>query len=260
MPDLAAPEGGLLDLGAPPAPPPSRAAAPLDQDLFTDDPDLFGADDADEAPPLEILPDPAATQAEDSMTDGLFAQELLSLVDDAFASLPTTPEGELAPPTGDLGPQGGTQIVISPLFKDFAVDEMVAVIQGLNLLTFEPRQIILREGAAGTSMYMLTAGTAKAYVRDPQGKQRLVGELERGRLLRRDLAADRQAPQRHRGGRHALRDAGARPSHPARHRGLPPARARRARAVRSRAPGAPRLSRGREPALARRAARMRPAA
>jgi len=180
LPDLAAPDGGLLDLGAPPAPPPSRAAAPLDQDLFTDDPDLFGADDADEAPPLEILPDPAATQAEDSMTDGLFAQELLSLVDDAFASLPTTPEGELAPPTGDLGPQGGTQIVISPLFKDFAVDEMVAVIQGLNLLTFEPRQIILREGAAGTSMYMLTAGTAKAYVRDPQGKQRLVGELNEG--------------------------------------------------------------------------------
>lgn len=184
LPDLAPPDGGLLDLGAleaaPPAPAPSRAAAPLDQDLFTDDPDLFGADDADEAPPLEILPDPAAAQADDSMTDGHFAQELLSLVDDAFASLPTTAEGELAPPTGDLGPQGGTQIVISPLFKDFAVDEMVAVIQGLNLLTFEPRQIILREGTAGTSMYMLTAGTAKAYVRDPQGKQRLVGELNEG--------------------------------------------------------------------------------
>ena len=32
---------------------------------------------------------------------------------------------------------GGNQIVVSPLFKDFSVDEMVAVIQGLNLITFE---------------------------------------------------------------------------------------------------------------------------
>lgn len=192
LPDLVAPdEAGQLDLGglgdvgraaAPDAAPPlHRTAQLLDQDLFTDDPDLFGADDADGAPTLEILPDPTAAQGgEDAMTDGLFAQELLSLVDDAFANLPTTADGELAPPTGDLGPQGGTQIVISPLFKDFAVDEMVAVIQGLKLLTFEPRQIILREGTAGSSMYMLTAGTAKAYVKDPQGKQRLVGELNEG--------------------------------------------------------------------------------
>ena len=192
LPDLAVPdEAGLLDLGGlgdvgraaarEATPALHRPAQLLDQDLFTDDPDLFGADDADGTPTLEILPDPAVAQGgEDAMTDGLFAQELLSLVDDAFANLPTTAEGELAPPTGDLGPQGGTQIVISPLFKDFAVDEMVAVIQGLKLLTFEPRQIILREGTAGTSMYMLTAGTAKAYVKDPQGKQRLVGELNEG--------------------------------------------------------------------------------
>lgn len=191
LPDLdLAPEGPLFDLGTaapaggpapaatPPAPATARPAELLDQDLFTDDPDLFGGD-GDETPTLEILPDPE-TQGSDTMTDGLFAQELLSLVDDAFANLPTTPDGELAPPTGDLGPPAGQQIVISPLFKDFAVDEMVAVIQGLSLLTFEPRQIILREGAAGSSMYMLTAGTAKAYVRDPQGKQRLVGELSEG--------------------------------------------------------------------------------
>ncbi len=191
LPDLAPDtDGPLFDLSvlapverpavAPPAPTAAqRPADVLDQDLFTDDPDLFDSD-AVEAPTVEILPDPDTRGGEDAMTDGLFAQELLSLVDDAFANLPTTSEGELAPPTGDLGPQGGQQIVISPLFKDFAVDEMVAVIQGLSLLSFEPRQIILREGSAGTSMYMLTAGTAKAYVRDPQGKQRLVGELDEG--------------------------------------------------------------------------------
>jgi CRP-like cAMP-binding protein len=84
-------------------------------------------------------------------------------------------------PDHDVGAaESASQVVISPLFKDFSVDEMVAVIQGLELLTFEPRQIILREGQPGTSMYMLTAGTAKAYVRDAQGRQVLVGELNEG--------------------------------------------------------------------------------
>ena len=53
--------------------------------------------------------------------------------------------------------------MVSPLFESFSVDEMVAVIQGLKLLTYEPRRFIIREGNAGDSLFMLTSGTVRAF-------------------------------------------------------------------------------------------------
>lgn len=183
LPDLPASDVGapLFDFGLADKPAHKGGAAELlDQDLFTEDPDLFLLTDDEQTAAVAHVP--AADDKTDAMSDGLFAQELLSLVEDAFQGLPTGSDGSLAPPSGDLGEAspGSQQIVISPLFKDFSVDEMVAVIQGLKLISFEQRQVILREGAPGDSMYMLTAGTAKAYVRDAQGKQKLVGELSEG--------------------------------------------------------------------------------
>ena len=62
---------------------------------------------------------------------------------------------------------GGSQIVVSPLFKNFSVDEMVAVIQGLKLLSFERGEVILREGQPGGSLYTLTSGRVRAFKKDP---------------------------------------------------------------------------------------------
>ncbi len=69
---------------------------------------------------------------------------------------------------------------MSPLFKDFSVDELVAVIQGLNLLTYQAGEIIIMEGDAGQSLYMLTAGTVRALRRNAAGKQATIGELAEG--------------------------------------------------------------------------------
>jgi len=110
------------------------------------------------------------------MTESLFADELMSLVDGAFNDLsaPASAPGDAAPS------DGGNQIVVSPLFKDFSVDELVAVIQGLNLFTFEAGDIILTEGDPGDSLYMLTAGTVKAVKRNAAGRQVAVNEMSEG--------------------------------------------------------------------------------
>jgi CRP-like cAMP-binding protein len=74
--------------------------------------------------------------------------------------------------------------VVSPLFRDFSVDEMVAVIHGLRLLTFERGQVILKEGTPGGSLYMLTAGHARAFRKDPRsGKQARIGDLDEGAFV-----------------------------------------------------------------------------
>jgi cAMP-dependent protein kinase regulator len=71
--------------------------------------------------------------------------------------------------------------VDSPLFSGFSRDELVAVIKGLRLLTFEPGDIVLTEGDRGDSLYVITTGTLKTFVRDTtQGGQLLMRRLKEG--------------------------------------------------------------------------------
>jgi CRP-like cAMP-binding protein len=64
----------------------------------------------------------------------------------------------------------GPGLLASPLFEDFADDELLAVIRGLRLLTFEAGDIIVTEGEPGQSLFVLTTGTVKVFIRDPAGR------------------------------------------------------------------------------------------
>jgi cAMP-dependent protein kinase regulator len=71
--------------------------------------------------------------------------------------------------------------VVSPLFRDFSVDEMVAVIQGLKLSSYERGDVILREGQPGESLFMLTSGRVRAFQKDrATGKQVRIADLREG--------------------------------------------------------------------------------
>jgi CRP-like cAMP-binding protein len=99
----------------------------------------------------------------------------MGLVDSVFQESPAA-----ATPLEDA-PLAPSQIVVSPLFRDFSVDEMVAVIHGLRLLTFERGGVILREGQPGGSLYTLASGRVRAFRRDPAtGKQKPIGDLREG--------------------------------------------------------------------------------
>ena len=163
-----------LEPPAPPVPAPALAEPVVDQDLFTGEfesvePTLELEPAVDPEPTLE--PEPAISS--DPMSDSRFADELFSVLENAFPGA----GAEEAPAAPDA--PGGAQIVVSPLFKDFSVEELVAVIGGLNLMTFERGNVILREGEPGNSLYMLTSGTVKAFVKR-DGKQVPIAELEEG--------------------------------------------------------------------------------
>ena len=157
------------------------AAPPADEGV--EDYDLLylgegGEEDAVEVPlEAEIVEEaPAAAP----MSAGQFADELMGLVDSVFQEFEAATPLPLAPAAPEPS-RGGSQIVVSPLFRDFSVDEMVAVIQGLKLLTFDRGGLILREGQRGGSLYMLTSGRVRAFRRDPStGKQNPVGDLAEG--------------------------------------------------------------------------------
>jgi hypothetical protein len=178
--ESAAPaEEAPLDLALEPAPAEVHApAAPISADpVPVEDQDLFTGEFESVEPILELEPtvEPEPVSG-DPMTDSRFADELFSVLENAFQEAP--PAAQAAGAAADE-PQAGAQIVVSPLFKDFSVEELVAVIGGLNLLTFERGNLIIREGEPGNSLYMLTSGTVKAFVKR-DGKQVPIGELEEG--------------------------------------------------------------------------------
>ena len=74
----------------------------------------------------------------------------------------------------------GDALTSSPLFSDFSADELLAVIRGLRLVTAEPGDILVTEGAPGNSLFILTSGTVKVFVRDAGGDNHPIRKMTEG--------------------------------------------------------------------------------
>jgi tetratricopeptide (TPR) repeat protein len=161
-------------------------ASPVVPEAGVEDYDLLYAGDDDEEEALPLAAEALEAEPDEGMSAGQFADELMSLVDSVFQESPalgatTAAKAPAAAAASAAPPRSGTQIVVSPLFRDFSVDEMVAVIEGLKLLTFQRGDVILREGAPGASLYMLTSGAARAFRKDEaSGRQLPLGDIKEG--------------------------------------------------------------------------------
>lgn len=71
----------------------------------------------------------------------------------------------------------------SPLFSDFSRDELVEVIRGLNLLSFEPGDILMSEGEPGASLLVISSGSVKAFVSNAERKNTMVREMRAGEFF-----------------------------------------------------------------------------
>jgi hypothetical protein len=127
--------------------------------------------------PVPMAPPPPAAAgrpaAPPAVEEALSAQEvevqILDVIQDALQH----------PVAAPAAPGGG--FVDSPLFSGFSRDELVAVIRGLELMIFEPGDIVLTEGDPGDSLFVITEGRVKTFVRDPaQHRQMLMRELKEG--------------------------------------------------------------------------------
>ena len=128
-------------------------------------------------------------------------------------------------------------VVRSPLFSDFSAGELLAVMGGLQLLTFDAGDIIITEGEPGSSLFVVSSGRVKAFVRNPAGRHAQVREMDEGSFFGEISILRGQPPHGHGHGRVAGGPPGARPRHPRRHHGQPPPGARGARGLLPRARG-----------------------
>jgi cAMP-dependent protein kinase regulator len=91
-------------------------------------------------------------------------------------------------PAGDAarrpaaGPEGGvaSQARRSPLFDDFSADELAAVIQGLDLRSVAPGDLVVTQGEPGQSLFVVVSGSLKVWVREGEGRSRHVRNLVEG--------------------------------------------------------------------------------
>ena len=127
----------------------------------------------DESP----APATAPVAGDESITVEEVEIQILDVIQDALARPAAAAQ---TPGPSDRGP-APPPFVDTPLFSGFSRDELVAVIKGLRLLTFEPGDIVLTEGDRGDSLYVITTGTVKTFVRDTaQGGQLLMRRLRDG--------------------------------------------------------------------------------
>lgn len=122
-------------------------------------------------PIIEITPDPEPKDAAAQMAEAAFQVQMMGAIQHALKK-----PSAAAPAPAPAAPSGAAG---SPLFSTFSQDELIAVMMGLRLLSFEPGDIIISEGDAGDSLFVIASGIAKAFVRR-DGKQKLARSMGEG--------------------------------------------------------------------------------
>jgi hypothetical protein len=118
--------------------------------------------------PLEGLSQPE--EPGPGPNEDAFRDEVLGLIEDVLS-------GRAAPESSTMT---SLPVVQTALFPDFSVDELVEVIRGLELRAYEPGEIVVTEGQPGASLFVLTTGAVRTYVRDATGASAAVRVLREG--------------------------------------------------------------------------------
>jgi hypothetical protein len=142
--------------------------------------------DLDDAAPTapagaDALPLDAPAADDVPPSDEAMRSEILALIEDTLR--PATAEAATAPAAAAPRAAASDGMVDTPLFRGFARDELAALIRGLRLLTFQPGEIVVSEGEKGASLFVLTSGAVRAYVRNAGQRQVQVRELKEGDIF-----------------------------------------------------------------------------
>lgn len=112
---------------------------------------------------------PAPPETADETLDS----ELVALIEDVLVQAAQAAPGPGAPFSGSEA------AMVSPLFDDLEEAELVEVMRGLELRSFEPGDVIFLAGDPGHSLFVVASGTAKAFV-NRDGRQVLAREMDEG--------------------------------------------------------------------------------
>lgn len=116
--------------------------------------------------PAASAPEPAYASTAEGFDEEDLGSELSNLLQQSLAAEPAE-----------------SKPLSIPLFGDFSPEELAEVIHGLRLLTFEPGDVIISQGQTGDSLFVLTTGTVKAWVRGGEGPAARVRVMKEGEFF-----------------------------------------------------------------------------
>jgi hypothetical protein len=133
----------------------------------------------------DAVPDLPAVEAE--MDLGL-GEDLRPAAAAASSAPPSPgPEAAAAAPSSEnpstAAAAGIDPAFASPLFGDFSRDDLLAVMRSLRFLTFEPGDIIVGDGEPGDSLFVISSGRVRAYVKGDGGRYREIREMGEGEFF-----------------------------------------------------------------------------
>ncbi len=134
----------------------------------------------------ELIGSRPAPAAEAWVDDGPLPEIALGFGEPAPVGV--TEKGDLVPPPERSSPvpskpasqAKGSGALATPLFRGMSPEEIVAVIRGIRLLSFGPGSIVVTEGEPGDSLFVVTTGLCRAFVRSATGKAMEVRQLSEG--------------------------------------------------------------------------------
>jgi cAMP-dependent protein kinase regulator len=96
----------------------------------------------------------------------------MEAIDDA-PSIPVSGMDEAPPRTA-------ARLAMTPLFSDFTPDELAGVLGSLRHHAFPAGSILVREGEAGASLFVISEGKVKVTTQGPKGSSLQLAELKEG--------------------------------------------------------------------------------
>lgn len=134
------------------------------------------------SPSLEVAAEAAAAPEvaeDDTMSEEVFQDRVLDVIEDVLRQPTPTPEPR-HPGAAETMALAPLRLMAAPLLGELGEEELLAVVRGLKLLTYEAGEVIITEGEPGKSLFILTTGSVKVFVRNPDGRNLEVGRLKDG--------------------------------------------------------------------------------
>jgi CRP-like cAMP-binding protein len=163
---------------APPAIEPAPAEASGEEAAL--EAEVIEVDDDPPAGDLEITiePDPPV-EPEAGLTAQDYEARLLDIVEDVLHRPPPPPDAAARPRVVEYA----HRLLGTPLLSDLSEEELLAVVRGLRVHTFEAGDVILTERQPGQSLFIVTSGRVKVFIRNPAGRNYLVAQLGEGEFF-----------------------------------------------------------------------------
>ena len=126
-------------------------------------------------PEAETEPALAAPPAE--LSQQAFEAHLLDIVEEVLQQPPPLPARGIERPRVV---EYAHRLLATPLLSALSEEELLAVVRGLEVRTFEAGDVVVTEREPGQSLYLVTGGRVKVFVRNPAGRNFAVAQIGAG--------------------------------------------------------------------------------